>query len=512
MNLSRPVPVGVKVGPEGILVDADAAATIQRFHPGGENTLFARVPSSGLTIAYESFGSPQDPAVILLHGLGADMTTWPHDEFVAPLVAMGFFVIRIDHRDNGQSEFLSHKPVSLSKIAALGAVKNMPTAIQGWMPQSILKVPFTLDDLAIDAIELVDLLALRTFHLIGHSMGGMVAQILAIKAPSRILSVTVVNSCLGPGPGPYIGSFLNMMRINRKEDPIGGPDFLGKDAFEDVVRAKCNYYRAASGHYFDPEWNQKKTREMIRRMTRGYAEQGRGCNRCVAAVLSAPSRLEQLSKLREKKELREPILVLHGELDPIIPVANAQHFASNVADVKLEVVPGMGHIIQKETCSLLLDAWKAHCRNHTTDMMIKEVADLQHIYAFGFKFWCKACLGILCFALWCFILFEILIGDGRAADATGNDVHTHMQTWFQVMPTMRFIVGAGCSIYPLGYISGYNGYLMHNIHDSNLDLVYNFADFLNKIAFCLSIWSSVKMSTMQVWEDTILLSVAFLAH
>ena len=142
-------------------------------------------PNTGIEIFYEEHGAPDAPVILLVMGLGAQMTLWPM-ELVEALVAHGFRVIRYDNRDIG----LSHK---MEGAKAPGIVKLMLLSRFGLTP----KVPYTLADMAADGIGLLDALGIARAHIVGASMGGMIAQHMAFSHPERVLTLTSIMSTSG---------------------------------------------------------------------------------------------------------------------------------------------------------------------------------------------------------------------------------------------------------------------------------------------------------------------------
>ena len=285
------------------------------------------VPGSGLEIAYEEFGDPAGVPVLLLHGLGADMTIFPERELITPLVALGGRVVRIDHRDCGQSEHLRDaKPVGIISTALKHKLGFAPS------------VPYTLRDSAHDAAELLAELGIERAHVVGHSMGGMIAQLLGLQHPNLVASITSIASCPGPGAGPHTGSLMRARKLSKLDSPSGGPLYLGgQPVVDSCVAAKTRYYSAMCGTMWGEDaegWHNAQNRERVHRMTSGYKAYLDACNRQVAAVLLAPGRAGELGAVRC------PVLVVHGDLDPVIPVKNAAVLAVAVPHAQSVIVKG----------------------------------------------------------------------------------------------------------------------------------------------------------------------------
>ena len=150
------------------------------------------VKANGLSFAYDSFGDPAHPPMLLVMGLGAQMILWP-DALCQELAAGGYHVIRFDNRDIGLSDKLDHLGRPNLLRAGLAHALRLP-----------LRAPYRLDDMARDTLAVMDALGLKAVHLVGLSMGGMIAQLVAVQAPQRLLSLTLIMTSSGnrrlPGP------------------------------------------------------------------------------------------------------------------------------------------------------------------------------------------------------------------------------------------------------------------------------------------------------------------------
>jgi len=159
-----------------------------------------RVEANGIWLAYEECGNPTDPVILLIMGLGQQMIGWP-DEFVALLVQSHFRVVRFDNRDMGQSTWIDNKP-------AVSAAEFLEVRQSG----AALEVPYTLTDMADDALGLMDALGIHQAHVVGASMGGMIGQVMAAKAPERVRTLISIMSSSGdhklPGPSPEVQARL----------------------------------------------------------------------------------------------------------------------------------------------------------------------------------------------------------------------------------------------------------------------------------------------------------------
>ncbi len=270
------------------------------------------IRAGGLEFAYETFGDAKRPAIVLIMGLGGQLVMWP-DSFCEALAAGGYYVVRFDNRDIGLSSKLDH----LGKPRLL----RMGLAYRLGLP---LKAPYTLVEMAADTVAVMDALKLKTAHLIGVSMGGMIAQQVATQYGSRVRSLTSIMSNSGSRKVPGASLKLQMRLIRRPARLdrqglidhgiqtwrlIGSPDFRDHD---DELRAKVE-----------------------RQFDRNHHPQGMA--RQTAAIMASPSRVRQLQRLKT------PTLIIHGKQDPLVPVAAAHDLARHIPGARLEIIEGMGH-------------------------------------------------------------------------------------------------------------------------------------------------------------------------
>jgi pimeloyl-ACP methyl ester carboxylesterase len=260
-----------------------------------------------IELAYETFGDPSDPPVLLVMGLATQMIGWP-DDFCAGLAGRGLHVIRFDNRDIGLSTHL-HDAGAPNIMSVLGGDRS--------------GVAYGLEDLADDTAGLLDVLGLESVHLVGASMGGMISQLVALRYPQRVRSLTSIMSTTGDtsvgGPSDAaLGLLLTppagdregaVQRVVDTYRVIGSPGF----EFDEVAlrdRAGLSFDRA-----YDPA----------------------GVARQLAAILTTPDRT------RDLKSLEMPVLVIHGEQDQLVNVSGGRATAAAIPGCELMVVDGMGH-------------------------------------------------------------------------------------------------------------------------------------------------------------------------
>jgi pimeloyl-ACP methyl ester carboxylesterase len=264
---------------------------------------------AGIEIWYTTDGDPSDEPLLLVMGLGAQYLVWP-DAFVARLVERGYFVVRFDNRDVG----LSTKP----DVGGLDPAAEILGALTGTPP----KAPYLLADMAGDAVAVLDALGIASAHVVGASMGGMIAQTLAIEHRDRVRSLTSIMSTTGDptvgGPSPEIlGILLGAVPTTREEAvergvvisvAIGSPGLVDED--EARQRAGAAWDRCAY-----PE---------------GTAHQ-------LLAIVASPDRTPAL------RQLDVPTLVIHGDKDPLVTPSGGAATAAAIPGAEHLVVEGMGH-------------------------------------------------------------------------------------------------------------------------------------------------------------------------
>jgi pimeloyl-ACP methyl ester carboxylesterase len=276
-----------------------------------------------LDIAHETFGDPGDPPLLLVMGLGAQMLLW-REELCELLAERGFFVIRFDNRDVGRSSKTPGRPPRIWP-ALLG--RRIDAA-------------YTLDDLADDAARLLDELGVDRAHVVGASMGGMIAQTIAARHPDRVLSLTSIMSTTG---GRKVGrARRRMLPILLRRPPRGRA--------RNVARA-VRVFRAigSPGFPFDEEGVQEIA--------------GRSYDRCfhptgaahqLAAILASGDRTTAL------RSIRAPTLVIHGTDDPLVDVSGARATAEAIPDAELMLIDGMGHDLPRQVWPRIVEAIRAN--------------------------------------------------------------------------------------------------------------------------------------------------------
>ncbi len=270
-----------------------------------------KVPSNGIEIYYEGFGKATNPAVLLIMGLDAQCVVWSM-AFIEPLVAAGYYVVRFDNRDIGLS-----------------------TWITDWQRRQ----PYTLEDMAKDAVGLLDSLNIRQAHIVGASMGGMIAQRIAISHSERVLSLTSIMSSgyvLNPKATKKIG-----LKILFSVMPFILKNLKIKNKLIDQEPTVKNYvatYRTLAGTKYP--------------FNRDYFEQLFTWSITVRKGQNPKARLQQYaaivasgSRLQELPQIKAPTLILHGTGDKLVPPIHAQIYTQLIAQARMVWLEGVGHEI-----------------------------------------------------------------------------------------------------------------------------------------------------------------------
>lgn len=265
-----------------------------------------RTAANGIDVTYETRGDPASPTLLAIHGLGAQMTDWPPG-FLDGFVAQGFHVVTFDNRDQGESTWLDD-----AGTPDLGALLGDPT----------VPVPYRIADMAADAAGLLDALGIDRAHVLGVSMGGMIAQQFVIDHPQRSVTLTSIMSTPSPAvgsPTPEASAALLVPPAEGRdaaiEQSVAGSRIIGSPGFP---FDEAGHRERAAVHY-----------------DRGYHPEGTA--RQLAAILASPDRTGGL------REVGVPTLVVHGAEDPLVTLPGGEATAAAVPGAELWVVEGMGH-------------------------------------------------------------------------------------------------------------------------------------------------------------------------
>jgi pimeloyl-ACP methyl ester carboxylesterase len=276
--------------------------------------------ANGITLAYEAFGDPADPPFVLITGLGMQMVYWPVD-FCEALAGRGFYVIRFDNRDTGHSTKFNNGPRP-----------NLAAGFAGYTESAA----YNLRDMADDVAGLIEALGFEAAHVLGVSLGGTVAQTVAIAHPHRVLSLTSIMS----SPAA---------RFDRLPDPRILAAFMrrpahSKDAYVEHV---LGMFRAGSSPAFEfPE-------EEHRRLLRLSVER---CYHPQAPVRQMMAMLDSGDRIPDLRNLDVPTLVIHGGADKMMPVRGGRETAAAIPGAKYIEIEGMGHDLPRALWPRLLGA------------------------------------------------------------------------------------------------------------------------------------------------------------
>lgn len=267
-----------------------------------------------ISLFYDSFGTPENPAVVLVPGLGGHNISWTTD-FCQQIADAGFYIVRIDNRDAGLSPHMDHfPPINLGEL-----IQKMQTG-------QPFDIAYTLFDMVDDIVHLLESLSIDKTHIIGRSMGGMIAQLFAAKYPERTLTLCPIMSSTGnpnlPQSAPDVMQMLMSSGANPNED------------FEGYLAGQLAFYRRISSSCcpFDEAYYRDYVQQAL---SRNYSPEG--TKRQIVAVAVTGDMRPYLS------QINVPTLVIHGSIDPLFPVEAGQDIANSISNAKIAIIEGMGH-------------------------------------------------------------------------------------------------------------------------------------------------------------------------
>lgn len=296
-----------------------------------------KIRANGIDIEIEDTAeiNPQDteaytrPAVLLIMGLGMQLIAWP-PQFVQALVDAGFRVIRMDNRDIGLSQHFDQ----LGKPNLVWAGIKYKLGLR-------VRPPYTVEDMAHDALGVLDALGVARAHIVGVSMGGMVAQRVAIAAPQRVLSLTSIMSSSGARGLPQARPEVTRVLLSRP----------ASSAPEAVVDHYVKLFTAIGSPGYPTPEAEMRERIMLGVVRSFHPE---GTLRQMLAILSDITRAAQLARITS------PTLVLHGRADPLVPFSHGEDTAKRIAGARLVGFDGMGHDLPPEPVAQMLDVLIPH--------------------------------------------------------------------------------------------------------------------------------------------------------
>ena len=288
----------------------------------------AMVQANGVTLAYDDRGPAEGPVILLVMGLGAQLIFWP-EVMVDALVAKGFRVIRFDNRDIGLSTKFDHvRPPNPLWVMAKAALR-LPTG-----------VPYKLEDMAQDTVSFMDALSIERAHIVGASMGGMIAQLVAARYPDRVLTLTSIMSTSGARGLPQASTELRRALIRPR--PKTGDEAA-------LIDAGVAMYGLIGSPGGDPV----ARRELITRAyRRSYAPAG--VQRQLAAIIASGSRIADLPNIKART------LVIHGSIDQLVPPEGGADTARRIPGARLEIIDNMAHDLPAHALPKVVDLIAAH--------------------------------------------------------------------------------------------------------------------------------------------------------
>ena len=279
----------------------------------------AHVATTGIDLAYETLGDPSAVPVVLVMGLGTQLIAWP-DELCADLTGRGLFLVRFDNRDVGLSTHLESAAV--------------PSPIAAFL--RLAKPPYSIDDMARDTLGLLDALELPSAHVVGVSMGGFIAQSVALLAPARVRSLTLIMTSTGSRLVGHPRAKVAWRGLRPRPAPSA----------EAAIDAVVESFRRIGSPGFPLD--EERLRDLARRSLE-RSDDTAGVFRQLAAVLAQPDRSRRL------RALKLPTTVIHGLADPLVGVSGGRALARAIPGARFVVIPGMGHDLPLQVLPRIAD-------------------------------------------------------------------------------------------------------------------------------------------------------------
>jgi pimeloyl-ACP methyl ester carboxylesterase len=290
-------------------------------------------------IIYRDYGPKDAEPILLVQGLGGQLINWP-DHLIDFLISNNFRPIVFDNRDTGLSSRLTD-----DRFAEGNRSKTINSTYLKYYFRLPINPPYTLDDMASDAILILDKLDIDKTHLLGMSMGGMIAQIIAANHPERINSFTLIASSIS-APSPLNGPTRDVRRLlmKRSANPYSTND-------ERIERSKKIFSLIGlEGYDLDTEEFYNKSIESIERA----GPDDTGFSRQIMAILGSKNRIKKV------KSIKANTLIIHGKEDPLIKVKNAYKTNKLIKNSSLIILPNMRHLIEPPVFDLFKDELLAH--------------------------------------------------------------------------------------------------------------------------------------------------------
>jgi pimeloyl-ACP methyl ester carboxylesterase len=303
-----------------------------------------KVQANGITIAYQSFGREDRETVLMIMGNGTQLTAWPV-ELCETLVKRGYRVIIYDNRDVGLSTKFDAAGVPDAKEVIEARIAGKPSSL-----------PYSLDDMANDAVGLMDAFGIKKAHVVGVSMGGMIAQLVAADHPEHVLSLTSIMSTSG---NPQIPFPANPDAMAKMPPPAPEGDQ------EAIVANGVKMIQVLAGPDYPPD--EKRIRDLVVRSLKRSADRAGMARHNVVSALGLFE--DRRAKL---KTIKVPTVVVHGAKDPIMSVEGGKDTAANIPGAELRIISGMGHDLPIPLVATIADAITAAASRATDAKAIPE--------------------------------------------------------------------------------------------------------------------------------------------
>jgi len=292
----------------------------------------------GLKMAYQTFGDKNNTPVILLEGMGSDMYAYNDKYCIIPLIQLGYYVIRIEHRDNGQSDFMTNHKCKKIKDGLPYMINKYS---KGVYPLITANIPYTLYDIVDDVRQLLDFLQIDKLYLVGHSMGGMIAQIFSLLYRSRTLGLLLCSTSseqlASHLPSALLIKDIFSMIFSQKKNI----------SLRDYRQTHYKYFKKMCGDLVDADYLKKYSNKKYDTLSVHPLEYKKGGDRQLLSILACPSRTIALNMFQLLPLTKIPIYIIHGTKDTVLPVENAFFMLKKITYSTPVIIHGAGHCMCK---------------------------------------------------------------------------------------------------------------------------------------------------------------------
>lgn len=300
-------------------LDHQTKSTSQKYAFSEEQ--FAK--SNGISICYQTLGNRENPAILLIMGLGVQLVGW-HDDFCKKLADKAFFVIRFDNRDVGRSTHFDEAPRTRKRDLIANSLVGRR-----------FSAAYRLEDMADDAVGLLDHLDIAKAHLIGVSMGGMISQVFALNHSDRCLSLTSIMSSTNERDLPRPTAKANRLLLRNRPPEV--------EQYIDQSVGTFRYFNADTFEFDEAHMRATSMRAWKRDSS------ATGVARQLAAIMNSGGRRKAL------RNLQVPALVIHGDADPLVPIGHGVDSAESMPTARLVTVKGMGHSLPRGVWDFIIN-------------------------------------------------------------------------------------------------------------------------------------------------------------